>query len=203
MKRITAHRICNSLCRRNSRCGPSAQESPNFVTYDHHLEEQGDLEVAVSSTVGIPRQGQPAFIAPYAEVEYGVTDWWTSALYLEGLSRRRDSTIFTGWRLENRFRPLTGEHRINPVLYVEFANINEASRMQKEVVGHAPTFDLIRNSGARTSANWKPSSSSEAPSAIGRSQKISPRKRISLPMRAWNLVMQSESPALSLRLPRP
>src|SRR4030081_880219 len=85
-----------------------AQESPNFVTYDHHLEERGDLEVAVSSTVGIPRQGQPAFVAPYAELEYGMTDWWTSALYLEGLSRRHDSTIFTGWRLENRFRPLRG-----------------------------------------------------------------------------------------------
>jgi len=118
-----------------------AQESPNFVTYDHHLEEKGDLEIAISSTVGFPRQSQPGFIAPYAELEYGVTDWWTSALYLESLSRERDSTIFTGWRFENRFRPLRSEHRINPILYVEFSNINEASRMQKEVVGHAPIFD--------------------------------------------------------------
>jgi hypothetical protein len=118
-----------------------AEESPNFVTYDHHLEERGDLELAVSNTVGIPRQGQPAFVAPFAELEYGVTNQWTSALYLEALSRRHDSTIFTGWRLENRFRPLRGEHRINPVLYFEFSDINEASRMQKEVVGRAPTFD--------------------------------------------------------------
>jgi hypothetical protein len=119
----------------------TAQESPNFVTYDHHLEEKGDLEIAISSTVGFPRQSQPAFIAPYAELEYGVTGWWTTALYMEGLSRERDSTIFTGWRLENRVRPLRSEHRINPILYVEFSNINEASRMQKEVVGHAPIFD--------------------------------------------------------------
>ena len=119
----------------------TAQESPNFVTYDHHLEEKGDLEIAISSTVGFPRKSQPSFIAPYAELEYGVTDWWTSALYLESLSRERDSTIFTGWRFENRFRPLRNEHRINPILYVEFSNINEASRMQKEVVGHAPIFD--------------------------------------------------------------
>src|SRR6476661_8588079 len=76
-----------------------AEESPNFVTYDHHLEEQGDLEIVVSSTFGIPRQGEPAFVAPFAELEYGVTDRWTSSLYLEGLSRRHDSTIFTGWRL--------------------------------------------------------------------------------------------------------
>jgi hypothetical protein len=118
-----------------------AEESPNFVTYDHHLEERGDLELAVSSTVGIPRQGQPAFVAPFVELEYGITNQWTSALYLEGLSRRHDSTIFTGWRFENRFRPLKGEHPINPVLYFEFEDINEASRMQKEVVGHAPIFD--------------------------------------------------------------
>jgi hypothetical protein len=129
-----------------------AQESPNFVTYDHHLEEKGDLEIAVSSTVGIPRPGQPAFIAPYAELEYGVTEWWTSALYLEGVSRNHDSTISTGWRLENRFRPLRSEHRINPVLYLEFANINEASRMQKEVVGHAPTFDRPNSELRRTHA---------------------------------------------------
>ena len=129
-----------------------AQESPNFVTYDHHLEEQYDLEIAISSTIGIPRRGQQAFIAPYGELEYGVTNWWTSALYLEGLSRHRDSTIFTGWRLENRFRPLRSEHRINPILYVEFANINEASRMQKEVVGHAPTFDRPNSELRRTHA---------------------------------------------------
>ena len=129
-----------------------AQQSPNFVTYDHHLEEKSDLEIAISSTVGIPRRGQPAFIAPYAELEYGVTDWWTSALYLEGLSRHRDSTIFTGWRFENRFRPLRSEHRINPILYVEFANISEASRMQKEVVGHALTFDQPNSVLRRTHA---------------------------------------------------
>jgi hypothetical protein len=45
--------------------------------------------------------------------------------------------VFTGFRLENRFRVLNGEHRINPVLYFEYENINEASRIQKEVLGHA------------------------------------------------------------------
>ena len=40
--------------------------------------------------------------------------------YLEGQSTRGDSTIFTGWRLENRFRSLAREHPINPVLYLEY-----------------------------------------------------------------------------------
>ncbi len=118
-----------------------AQESPYFVTYDHHLEEPGNLEIETSSTVGVPRAGQHWFFAPYLELEYGVTGRWTSELYLEGQSTAGDSAIFTGWRIENRFRPLAREHWINPVLYLEYENINEASRIRKEIVGAAPELN--------------------------------------------------------------
>ncbi len=116
-------------------CG---QESPYFVTYDHHLEEPGNLDIETSSTMGVPRSGQHFYFAPYAEIEYGVTGRWTSELYLEGQSTAGDSTVFTGWRFENRFRPWKREHWINPVLYLEYENLNEASRIQKEIVGNAP-----------------------------------------------------------------
>src|SRR2546425_6708289 len=66
-----------------------AQKSPYFVTYDHHLEEPGNLEIETSSTVGVPRAGQHWFFAPYLELEYGVTGRWTSELYLEGRSEER------------------------------------------------------------------------------------------------------------------
>src|SRR5262245_16596094 len=105
----------------------SAQERPYFVAYDHHLEEPGNVEIAIASTSRVPRDGQPAYFAPWIELEYGVTSRWTTELYLEGVSTSGDSTIFTGWRLENRFRPLKREHWINPILYVEYENINEAS----------------------------------------------------------------------------
>jgi len=114
-----------------------SQERPYFVTYDHQLEEPGNLEISPSTTIGVPRRGQRAYFAPYTEFEYGITGWWTAELYLEAQSTRGDSTIFTGWRLENRFRPLTREHRLNPILYLEFEDINEATRIQKEIVGHA------------------------------------------------------------------
>ncbi len=116
----------------------TAQESPYFVTYDHHLEEAGNLEIGISSTTGVPRTRERAFFAPYLELEYGAKGWWTTEFYLEGQSTRGDSTIFTGWRWENRFRPLAREHPINPVLYVEYENVNEATRIQKEIVGNAP-----------------------------------------------------------------
>jgi len=114
-----------------------AQEAPYFVTYDHHLEEPGNLEVSIANTGGLARADQRTYFAPYIELEYGTKTWWTSELYLEWQSRLGDSAIFTGWRFENRFRPLSREHWINPVLYLEYENINEASRIQKEIVGNA------------------------------------------------------------------
>jgi hypothetical protein len=123
-------------------------DAPYFVTYDHHLEEPGNLELEMSSTTGVPRGGQRAYFAPFAELQYGVKPWWTSELYLEGQSTAGDSPVFTGWRLESRFRPFLAEHRVNPVFYLEYENINEASRIQKEIVGQAP-LDFEPNSELR------------------------------------------------------
>ncbi|PYX27460.1 MAG: hypothetical protein DMG80_18480 [Acidobacteria bacterium] len=114
-----------------------AQEAPYFVTYDHHLEEPGNLEIATWTTIGIPRSGQNLFVAPFAEFEYGITGRWTTELYLEGQGTPGDSAVFTGWRLENRFRLLKREHWINPILYFEYEGINEATKILKEVVGNA------------------------------------------------------------------
>jgi len=117
------------------------------------MEEPGNLEIATSSTMGVPRAGQRFYFAPYVELEYGVTARWTSELYLEGQSTAGDSAVFTGWRLENRFRPLAREHRINPILYVEYEGLNEATRIQKEVVGNAPSFDEPNSELSRTPAH--------------------------------------------------
>jgi len=114
-----------------------AQERPYFVTYDHYLEEPGNLEIAVASTSGFPKEGR-GYSAPWLELEYGVNGWWTAEIYLEGVTTRHAGSAFGGWRWENRFRPFKGEHRLNPVLYVEYENINEASRIQKEIVGGGP-----------------------------------------------------------------
>lgn len=115
-----------------------AQESPYFVAYDHHVEEPGNLEIETYTTSAIPRSGQHGYVAPYMEIEYGVTGRWTAELYLEGQGTVGDSAVFTGWRLENRFRPLKREHFINPVLYLEYESTSEATRIQKEIVGGGP-----------------------------------------------------------------
>ena len=113
----------------------SAQERPYFITYNHQMEEPGSLEVAVRPTFGTQRDGG-SFAAAWTELEYGFKGWWTTELYLAGQVTRRDSALFTGYRWENRFRLLMREHRINPVLYVEFESLNGADKTLLEVVGH-------------------------------------------------------------------
>jgi hypothetical protein len=123
----------------------SAQDRPFFVTYDHILEHQGDLEVGVFSTTGVPKTGESAYTAPWLEIEYGLRDWWTSEIYLEGVTTTRDGGGFAGWRWEHRFRPMRRAHVVNPILYVEYERISEASRIQKELVGDGPlAFGPIR-----------------------------------------------------------
>jgi len=117
-----------------------AQVRPYFVTYDHHLEEPGNLEIANKSVFATQR-GAGNFLGYLLELEYGATGWWTTELYLDAQTTQGDSTLFTGYRIENRFRPLWREHWINPVLYVEFADVNEADRTLREVVGHSGEAD--------------------------------------------------------------
>ncbi|HLH45041.1 MAG TPA: hypothetical protein VKV74_18775 [Bryobacteraceae bacterium] len=124
-----------------------AQESPYIVTYDHHLEEPGNLEIEYFSTFGTQRLGND-FHAFWSEFEYGATAWWTTEFYLDGQTTFKDSTIFTGFRWENRIRPLRTEHFINPVFYVEYENVNEADKIVKEVEGH----DVESNSGETNAA---------------------------------------------------
>ena len=119
----------------------SAQEWPYLVTYSHELEEPGNLEIAFKNVQAAPANGN-SFISSTMELEYGATAWWTTEVYLSGQHTQNDSTIFTGYRWENRFRPLLREHFINPVLYVEYEDINNADKTFLEITGHHSIQDL-------------------------------------------------------------
>ena len=113
----------------------AGQERPYFVTYSHEMEEPGNLEIEMFNVAGKPPDAN-GFIGSTIEVEYGVKAWWTSEFYLDGQATVNESTIFTGYRWENRFRPLLREYWINPVIYVEFEDINGADKSLREIVGH-------------------------------------------------------------------
>ena len=118
-----------------------AQEN-YFITYTHHMEEPGNLEFATKSVSGFPKAGN-SFLGNSVEFEYGVKTWWTSEVYLDSQITANESSVFTGFRFENRFRPLLREHWINPVLYAEFENINGANKSLLEVVGHDGIEDFL------------------------------------------------------------
>ena len=138
--------LCLAITSPNLQC----QENPYIVTYDHYLEEPGNLEIEYFSTFGTQRAANN-FRAFWMEFEYGATAWWTTELYLDAQTTFGDSTVFTGVRWENRFRPLKYEHFINPVIYVEYEHKSAADKILKEVEGHdvesdyAPSNAVLRN----------------------------------------------------------
>jgi hypothetical protein len=121
---------------------PARAQETYFVTYTHHMEEPGSLEFATKSVSGFPQAGN-AFWGNAIELEYGVKTWWTSEFYLDSQTTANESSVFTGFRFENRFRPLLREHWINPVLYAEFEDINSADKALLEVVGHDGIEDFL------------------------------------------------------------
>jgi hypothetical protein len=126
-----------------------AAEGPFFVTYTHQMEEPHSLEFSTRNVTGKPGDGN-RFLGSALEFEYGVMGWWTTEFYLDGQTTSGESTIFTGYRWENRFRLLPREHWINPVFYVEFENINGADKTLLEIVNHDSKADLaVPNSEAR------------------------------------------------------
>ena len=109
-------------------------QRPYFVTYDHYMEEKDALEVAAATVIG-RAGGINTFFGNFTEFEYGARKWWTSAAYIDWQHTRHEGSLFTGFRWENRFRPWLEEHRINPVLYVEYEHLNGADKIIKEIVG--------------------------------------------------------------------
>lgn len=123
----------------------NAGDRPYFVTYDSTMEEPGNLEIEGKGLTASP-QGGNGFLSGVTEFEYGAKGWWTTEFYLDGQTTANESTIFTGFRWENRFRLLMRDHRVNPVLYVEYEDINGADKSLLEVVGFDSQYDgLVPN----------------------------------------------------------
>ena len=111
------------------------------------MEEPGSLEISSLNLFGKPASGN-RFASTLLEIEYGASAWWTTEFYLSAQTTAAQSTLFTGWRWENRVRPLMSEHWINPVLYFEFEDLSGADKTLKEVVGFDSQFDQAEPNAA-------------------------------------------------------
>ncbi len=109
------------------------------------MEEPGNLEIEMSGLTAAPKDGNQ-FLSGVTEFEYGAKGWWTTEFYLDGQTTANESTIFTGFRWENRFRLLMHDHLVNPVFYVEYEDTNGADKSLVEVVGFDSQYDgLVPN----------------------------------------------------------
>jgi hypothetical protein len=124
-----------------------AQDRPYFVSYWHDMEDVGEIEIESKTSIG---GSNSPFGAMATEAEVGLRSWWTFGFYFDGQVTDEDSAISTGYRFENRFRPLKGEHAVNPILYFEYEDISKADKTVLEVVGHDGESDIdIPNGVAR------------------------------------------------------
>ena len=163
--------VCGFLMFGSVRPVEAQQEPPYFVTYSSVLEEPGNLEIENQNIAAAPRNANK-FFAPTFEFEYGVTAWWTAEAYVQGQTTQNDSTVFTGFRIENRFRPLPREHWINPVLYVEYEDTNSADKSYLEITGNDTVASL------------------QVPNAVSRKQvarTVEGKLILSTYARGWNL----------------
>ncbi len=125
------------------------QEPPYFVTYSSVLEEPGNLEIENQNIAASPKNAN-AFFAPTVEFEYGTTAWWTTEFYLQGQKTVNDSAVFTGFRFENRFRPIPRDLWINPVIFVEYEDVNGADKSFLEITGNTSiTTQQVPNAALR------------------------------------------------------
>lgn len=96
----------------------SAGQDANFILYNQHMEEKGATEVQVFSDYSHVGEGEPNYTAQLIEIEYGVTELFTTAVYLEGVKTYEagEEYDFGSFRWENRLRLFADETLLNPVL---------------------------------------------------------------------------------------
>ena len=127
---------CTLLLASPSQAGSGA----NFVTYNHHMAEQGEKEISLYSDFSYAGV-EDGYSAQLLELEYGVTDLWTASLYFEGVAADGEPYEFGGWRFENRVRLFKQDVLFNPVLYVEYEQLEPEHRYKRAVTGRTDAHE--------------------------------------------------------------
>jgi hypothetical protein len=131
LRSIAAVTTANILLSHTSQAGNDG----NFVLYDHHVAQHGETEIEAFSDFANVGSGEPNYTAQLVEIEHGVTDLWTTALYLEGAKTEGDNYDFGSFRFENRVRIFKQDTFLNPTLYAEYEQKQPQSRYILSVVG--------------------------------------------------------------------
>ncbi|MBI5399653.1 hypothetical protein HZB07_03455 [Candidatus Saganbacteria bacterium] len=112
-----------------------------LTTYSHHIYK-GELEMMIMTDLTSPSKinheegGQGQYLSQMIELEYAPTDRLALEFMAEGF-RDLETGVgrFTGYRYEARFNPFVQKLPLNPTLYVEFEDLDPATRYKMEVSG--------------------------------------------------------------------
>jgi hypothetical protein len=116
-----------------------AGNEANFVLYDHHTDEKGETEVNLFSDFSNAVGDEPRYSAQLFELERALTDLWEAALYLEGDNLDGEDYLFSGLRIESRYRLFDYGAFLNPVLYVEYESLHPDHKYLLDVTGRTDT----------------------------------------------------------------
>lgn len=115
-------------------------EGAYLTTYDHHIDA-GELELMFMNDLTSPSghkrdEGQENYLSHMVELEYAPTsqlalEWMTEWFEETGGNKAK----FTGFRYEARYRLFEKDVPLNPVLYVEYEDLDPQTRYKMEVSG--------------------------------------------------------------------
>lgn len=121
--------------------GPaSAGNYGYFNTYNSKVS-RGEMEVMLMNDVTQPsatrrEEGQGTYFSHMLELEYGITSRLSTELMVEWFEDVETREVrFTGFRWENRFRIFEQEVPLNPMLYIEYEDLDPRTRYKMEVSG--------------------------------------------------------------------
>jgi len=122
-----------------------AGNGANFVLYDHHTAEAGEMEVMLMNDLGQEPDGT-RYAAQMVEFEVGITDRWTAEFMAEGQSTSGEGGYHvTGFRLESRHRLFEYGTFLNPGIYFEYESLGEDTKYLMEVSGREDSTEGERS----------------------------------------------------------
>jgi hypothetical protein len=128
----------------------SAGNDANYVLYNQKTEARGETEIKLYSDVSTGEPGERSYGAQLLAIEYGVTDYWTSAISFEGDKISGGDYAFGGFRFENRWRLFDYGTFLNPVLFVEYEQLQPEHRYIVVVTGRTGGDELDEVHGRTT-----------------------------------------------------
>lgn len=119
----------------NASAATAGGSGANIILYNHYLSEKGELELEVFSDFANPGRAGSDYTAQKFELEYGVTDRWTAAIWLEGVKSDGENYQFGGFHIESLFKLSQRPIFLNPVFYIEYEQVEPEHRFLHSVTG--------------------------------------------------------------------